>query len=71
MERFRGTLAGKTGSFALQHSGTMNRGVSALVVTVVPDSGTDELVGVRGTLNIRIESGQHFYDFDYTLAAPA
>lgn len=71
MERFRGTLAGKTGSFALQHSGTMNRGVSGLVVTVVPDSGTDELVGVRGTLNIRIESGQHFYDFDYTLAAPA
>lgn len=67
MERVIGTLAGKRGSFALQHSGTMNRGVSELVVTVVPDSGTDELVGLRGKLAIRIEDGKHFYDFDYSI----
>jgi hypothetical protein len=67
MERVVGTLGGKRGTFALQHSGTMNRGVSTLVVTVVPDSGTDELVGLSGKLMIRIEGGQHFYDFDYAL----
>jgi hypothetical protein len=71
MERFRGSLAGKSGSFALQHSGTMNRGVSELVVTVVPDSGTDELLGLRGKLTIRVESGQHFYELDYTFGAPS
>lgn len=67
MERVVGTLGGKRGSFALQHSGTMNRGVSTLEVTVVPDSGTDELVGLSGKLAIRIEGGQHFYDFSYAL----
>jgi hypothetical protein len=69
MERVVGTLGGKRGTFALQHSGTMNRGVSTLEVTVVPDSGTDELVGLSGKLAIRIEGGQHFYDFSYALLA--
>lgn len=67
MERVVGTLGGKRGTFALQHSGTMNRGVSTLEVTVVPDSGTEELVGLTGKLAIRIEGGQHFYDFSYAL----
>jgi hypothetical protein len=67
MERVVGTLGGKRGTFALQHSGTMDRGVSTLVVTVVPDSGTEELVGLSGKLMIRIEDKKHFYDFSYTL----
>jgi hypothetical protein len=70
MERVIGTLGKRRGTFALQHSGTMNRGASTLVVTVVPDSGTEELVGLSGTLSIRIDNGQHFYDFSYTLGAP-
>lgn len=71
MERVTGTLGGRTGSFVLQHSGTMTRGEPQLSVTVVPDSGTGELAGISGSLTIRIVDKQHFYDFDYTLPATA
>jgi hypothetical protein len=67
MERVRGTLHGRSGSFVLQHSGTMARGTPSLTITVVPDSGTDELLGLAGTMAIRIADGQHWYEFDYTL----
>ena len=67
IERVTGTLRGRTGSFVLQHSGTMTRGVPQLSVTVVPDSGTGELAGITGTLDIKITDGKHFYEFDYTL----
>lgn len=67
LERVTGTLDGRTGTFVLQHTGTMDRGVPSLSVTVVPDSGTDELVGLRGTMDIHIEQGRHSYTFDYTL----
>ncbi len=70
IERVTGTLQGRTGSFVLHHTGIMNRGVPTLAVTVVPDSGTGELVGIAGTLVIRIEGGKHFYEFDYTLPKP-
>lgn len=68
VERVTGKLGDRRGSFALQHSGIMNRGVPQLTITVVPDSGTDELTGLTGKLDIRIESGgKHFYDFEYEL----
>jgi Protein of unknown function (DUF3224) len=67
MERITGTLKGRTGSFVLQHSGTMTRGTPHLSVTVVPDSGTGQLEGLTGTMAIKIEQGKHSYDFDYTL----
>jgi hypothetical protein len=68
MERVTGSLQGRAGSFALQHSGTMNRGAPTLLVSVVPDSGTGALVGISGRLAIRIEEGgKHFYDFDFEL----
>ena len=68
MELVSGTLHGRTGSFVLQHSGTMARGAPALTVSVVPDSGTGELVGLAGTMAILIAGGQHTYDFEYELA---
>ena len=68
MERVTGTLNGHSGAFTLQHSGTMTRGSQQLSVTVVPDSGTGELVGLAGTMTIDIVDGKHFYIFDYTLA---
>lgn len=68
VERVSGTLHGRTGSFVLQHSGTMNRGVPELTVTVVPDSGTGQLVGLAGKMAIQITDGKHLYDFEYTLA---
>jgi hypothetical protein len=67
MEQVTGKLNGRSGSFILQHSATMNRGVPQLSVTVVPDSGTDQLVGMTGTMNIIITDGKHAYDFEYTL----
>jgi hypothetical protein len=67
IERVRGSLHGRRGTFALQHAGTMNRGVPGLVITVVPDSGTDQLAGLAGTMTIDIRDGKHFYTFDYTL----
>lgn len=68
MERVSGMLHGKNGSFVLQHSGTMNRGVPQLSVSVVPDSGTDELTGLTGTLGIQITDGKHSYVMDYEIS---
>lgn len=67
LEQVTGSLHGRTGTFYLQHSGTMDRGAPALSVTVVPDSGTGELTGLTGRMNIIIEAGAHRYEFDYTL----
>lgn len=68
VERVTGTLGGHRGSFSLQHTGVMNRGVPELKITVVPDSGTDELTGLAGTMTIDIApDGKHSYRFDYTL----
>jgi len=68
IERVNGALHGHSGTFALQHSGTMTRGSAQLTITVVPDSGTGELVGIAGKLMINIVDGKHFYDFEYSLA---
>jgi len=67
LERVNGTLGGQRGTFALQHSGTMTRGAAELSITVVPDSGTGQLVGLTGNMSINIVDGKHFYAFDYTL----
>ena len=68
IERVTGTLHGRTGSFVLQHSATMTRNTPELSITVVPDSGTDELVGLAGKMRITITNGKHYYEFEYTLA---
>ncbi len=67
VERVSGTLHGKTGNFALQHTGIMNRGTPTLAITVVPDSGTGALAGLTGKMDIIIEGKQHSYVFDYEL----
>jgi hypothetical protein len=67
MERVTGTLRGRSGGFILQHSGSSNRGATQLSITVVPDSGTGQLVGLAGTMTITIADGKHSYDFEYTL----
>jgi hypothetical protein len=71
IEHVSGTLEGRTGTFVLQHNGTMTRGVGQLSVTVVPDSGTDQLTGLTGSMTILIEAGKHFYSFDYSLEQPS
>ncbi len=70
IEQVTGTLDGRSGSFILQHSGTMTRGAPQLSISVVPDSGTGQLAGLTGTMTIKITDGKHFYDFAYTLPEP-
>ena len=67
IERVTGTLNGKSGSFTLQHSGSMNRGVANLILTVVADSATGQLSGLSGMMNIVISAGKHAYELDYAL----
>jgi hypothetical protein len=67
MEHVTGALGGRSGSFVLQHSGTMTRGDARLTVTVVPDSGTDALTGLTGTMDIDVSGGGHAYTFRYEL----
>ena len=68
VERITGKLKGRTGSFTLLHLATMRRGGDFnMTLTVVPDSGTDQLAGLTGRMKIIIEGGKHSYEFDYTL----
>ncbi len=67
IEQVIGELDGKKGSFVLQHFGTMDKGQDSLILNVIPDSGTNELEGLTGSMKIRIEQGIHYYDFEYTL----
>jgi Protein of unknown function (DUF3224) len=67
IERVTARLKDRKGSFILHHTGIMDRGAQNLRITVVPDSGTDQLAGISGTMTIEIKDGKHFYTFDYTL----
>lgn len=67
IERMKGSLAGRRGGFVFQHTATMDRGAQSLSITVVPGSGTGELVGLRGSLEVEITGEEHRYAFDYTL----
>ena len=69
LERFVGKLDGREGAFTLMHGGTMSPAGQTLQVTVVPGSGDGELAGISGTLEIRIEGRDHFYDLAYELPA--
>ena len=68
IEKVSGTLQGRRGTFVLQHTGTMTQGTPQLIITVVPDSGTGQLAGISGKMEIKIaEGGKHSYDLEYTL----
>jgi hypothetical protein len=67
IERVSGTLQGRSGTFVLQHSATMRRGIPQLSITVVPDSGTGELAGLAGRMTIEIADGAHSYEFEYMI----
>jgi len=67
VERVSGSLHGKKGSFALQHTGIMTRGTPSLNVTVVPDSATGDLAGLTGRMDIIIEGKLHSYVFEYEI----
>jgi hypothetical protein len=68
IEEVEGILQGKEGTFILQHNATMTRNKQELNIIVVPDSGTGELKGLIGRMQINIIDGKHFYDFDYNIS---
>ena len=71
VERVSGTLGGRRGSFLMTHRATMTRGTPDLSIVVVPDSGTEQLTGIAGHMDIKIEAGgKHFYELEYTLPEP-
>lgn len=67
IEKVTGTLDGRGGTFYLQHNATMNRGVGDLNIIVIPDTGTEQLIGLSGKMNIIVDAGKHSYEFDYEL----
>ena len=68
IERVDGSLDGRRGRFVLLHQGTMRRGGDfRMRLVVVPDSGTDELVGLSGTVTILLVDGRHDYEMEYEL----
>jgi hypothetical protein len=69
MEKVTGTLQGRTGTFLMQHSGTLTQGAQQLSITIVPDTGTGQLAGIAGKMDVKITEGKHFYELDYTLPA--
>ncbi|MEI6418921.1 MAG: DUF3224 domain-containing protein [Sphingomonadales bacterium] len=69
MEHVQGTLAGRSGGFALMHSGTMTAGGQQLVISIVPGSGSGDLAGISGHMSIRIDGKAHYYTLDYALPA--
>ncbi len=71
VERVSGMLQGRKGTFALVHTGMMNRGAPTLTISVVPDSGTGELAGISGRFDIQVADGKHTYAFDYDLTTTA
>lgn len=67
IEKFDGSIEGKTGSFYLQHSSTMNNGAQNQSINIIPNSGTGEISSISGSMIIEIKDGKHFYIFDYDL----
>jgi len=67
IEVVTGTLAGKHGSFVLQHLATMDQNGNKMSVVIAPGSGTGELKGISGSLEIQIANGKHSYDLGYSL----
>ncbi|MFZ0891950.1 MAG: DUF3224 domain-containing protein [Thermoplasmata archaeon] len=69
IERVAGILQGRRGSFALQHEAVMSHGASVQTIRVVPDSSTDQLVGLTGRMTITVVEGLHSYELEYSIDA--
>lgn len=69
LEKVTGTLNGRKGTFVLHHTGIMQPGGPRLTIAVAPDSGTGDLAGISGKMEIAVADGKHSYTFDYLLPA--
>ena len=73
MERIRGSLGGKRGTFVLSHVGAFVDGAASGTWTVVQGSGTDDLEGLTGSSAFSIPKGEERFPFalDYEIRQPA
>ena len=67
MERVTGTIDGRSGGFSLVHREIMDAGTQTLLITIVPGSGSGDLIGVSGVFHLTLADGEHRYDLEYSL----
>ena len=68
LERIVGRLGGKTGSFVLQRTGVFEGGQAKERYSVVPDSASEELKGLRGDGSSAVGHGmEHPFALSYEL----
>src|SRR5439155_26644472 len=66
LDRVAGRLGGRSGSFVLAHHGTVSGAGAETAASVVPDSATAELKGLRGRGSISVaEDGTHTLTLEY------
>ncbi|MFN8081682.1 MAG: DUF3224 domain-containing protein [Kineosporiaceae bacterium] len=71
LEVFDGTIDGRPGQVALHQFGTMNQGDYELRYELVPGSGTAELTGITGAIDLVIDAGTHRVTLNYDLGQVA
>jgi hypothetical protein len=64
LEHVTGQIAGKQGSFVLEHNGRYENGKLSSRRTVVKGSGTGDLAGLRGVINLE---AAHAVGYNITL----
>ncbi|MBB5956196.1 hypothetical protein FHS29_002782 [Saccharothrix tamanrassetensis] len=55
IEKFQGTLEGRTGAFVFQHAGVISGTTAENYGKIIPDSGSGELAGITGTVKLEHE----------------
>jgi len=68
VERIAGSLEGRQGSFVMLHTGVTHGGDLSLDLAIVPNSGTEDLAGITGSMRIDDSDGRHAYTLEYRLA---
>ncbi|WP_409329346.1 DUF3224 domain-containing protein [Trujillonella humicola] len=67
VELVTGTLEGREGSFVLQHAGVVDGADSRAAGVVLPGTGTGELTGLRGAVELTHDEAGAVLTLDYEL----
>jgi|GEM_PF-924803 len=65
LEHVQGKLEGMEGGFSLVHNGKIKNGENSLNIEISPGSGTGDLQGISGYMDIEITDAGHFYTLHY------
>lgn len=68
LEQFIGKLRDQKGGFVLQHWGVMSEKGERLVLEIVPGSGSGDLKGISGSMEIIREGEEHIYRLQYEIS---